>query len=329
MTRISRAFPVILALLAVPAAPGWADDETPLPEPDLSAVPGNMAMVDVRAFEIRTPGTDPRVLVQVLVENRTPRHYVGKWRAIVRRERRHAVIGECEGEALPRGQVAACNVWIPWSAVKEGETLEATLDREVPDFAAWDTDPSDDTRTVQLRTVPENGTVLRIARFEVSPRILQGMGEVRVRFSVEGAHLVWLLGAGKEPRLLGGHPADGLLEGRTTVRVRRSGPLTLVARNSLGAFVYQTVPVLNTYSPPKKPSWVKKTAQELDGKARAKILDAGVYDVDADRVILDNLRDYLAAKDWAKEYEMLRRRQDQGKPVPASVLNPEARRHRR
>ncbi len=329
MTRTSRPLLALLAFLFAAFAPAWAGDEVPLPEADVSAVPGNMALVDLRAFEIRTPGTDPRVLVQVLVENRTPRHYVGKWRALVRRGRRHAVIGECEGEALPRGQVAACDVWIPWSAVEEGETLEAVLDRNVPEFAQWDSDPSDDARTVTLKTVPEDGTVLRIARFEVTPRILQGMGEVRVRFSVEGAHLVWLIGAGKKPRLLGGHPADGLLEGKTTVRIKRSGPLTLVARNSLGAFVYQTIPVLNTYSPPKKPSWVKKSAQELDGKARAKILDAGVYDVDSDHVILENLREYLATKDWAMEYEMLRRQHDRGKPVPASVLNPEALKRRR
>ncbi len=329
MTRTSRALFVLLAFVAAGAVPARGGDEPPLPEKDVSGVPGNMALVDLRAFEIRTPGADPRLLVQVLVENRTPRHYVGRWRAVVRRGRKRATIGECEGAALPRGQVAACDVWIPWSAVKEGETLEAALDREVPEFARWDSDPSDDTRTVTVRTVPEDGTMLRIARFEVSPRILQGMGEVRVRFSVEGAHLVWLIGAGKTPRLLGGHPADGLLEGKTTVRVRRSGPLTLVARNSLGAFVYQTVPVLNTYSPPRKPGWVKKSAQELDGTARARILDAGVYDVDSDHVILENLREYLAAKDWAREYEMLRRQHDRGRPVPASVLNPAALEHRR
>jgi hypothetical protein len=59
--------------------------------------------------------------------------------------------------------------------------------------------------------------------------------------------------------------------------------------------------------------------------AKAEILDAGVYDVLEDQVVLDEINAYLSAKDWAAEIKRMRLQVDgEPDPLPAGVLNPKA-----
>ncbi|MDQ7006322.1 MAG: hypothetical protein Q9Q40_03750 [Acidobacteriota bacterium] len=304
--------------------------------------PGNLAVISFKLYEVGVAGVRHQMLARVLVENQSPldlespfRVLIGRaeatpaagGRGIFKRKPRpgSAAVGSCRGELLPRGQVAICDIWLQADLLAEGEEIAARLDRSLPGYAAWDGDPSNDQLVTRLRTTTPGRSTLRIAKWDVRPRILHGMGEVQFRFTVEGAHLAWLLSENeKEPRLVAGHPADGLLSGNGTIKIRESGPLTLVARNSLGAFVYETIPVLNSYEPPQN-AWHQAPAAAVDAEATARILDPGVYDEDDNRIILDNLASYLAAKDWAVELERLRRLGEEDKPLPASVLNPKAR----
>ncbi len=297
--------------------------------------PGNLGVLSFKLYEVGIGGSRHQVLARVLIENQSPLDRRDPYRVVVIREpegerrRRRSddvqILGSCGGNVLPRGQVAVCDIWLGGGSVGEGEEIRAVLDRSIESFDIWDGDPGNDERAAALRTIPVGDDPLRIATWDVQPRILHGMGEIQFRFTVEGAHLVWLLSdAEEEPRLVAGHPADGLLPGQGTVRIRNSGPLTLVARNTLGAFVYQTIPVLNSYQPPQ-PSWVDKAVSGPGSEAVARILAPGVYEEDDNVVILANLESYLKSKDWVVELERLRRLGEDDRPRPASVLNPKAR----
>ncbi|MBP7147762.1 MAG: hypothetical protein KBD01_09470 [Acidobacteria bacterium] len=322
----------VLALLALGtgllfqagAAFAQSAEERPLPdEASLKGVPGNLAVIDVKTYQLGISGGTKRLLVRSLVENQTPIDRDGPWRLQLRRRAGKEALGTCRGEILPRGRVAVCEIWVDDQDLVEGEALEAALDRSVPGFAKWDKNQADDVRGTNVRSVPEEGQLLRVAQWELRPMVLQGTGEVNFRFTVEGAHLVWLLSGDKPPRLLAGHPADGVLTGQGRLQVRESGPVTIVARNSLGAFVYQAVPILNTYQPGKV-EWLAGEAQQVDGEATARILDAGVYDVEEeDGIVLSNIQSYLAAKEWAA-FLKKRSGEDRPDPVPAGVLNPKA-----
>ncbi len=308
-----------LPIEAAPGLFGGRKDKAPV-----DGLGGDLAVIDLRVHEIRG-GAEPRVVVQALVENQKPINRTGPYELVIRRKDSKAPLGSCRGEVLPQGQVALCELWLMNSAVRQGEVYEASLNRSVGDFAAWDSDPSDDRRTYEVRTVTEGGQVLRLAGFDVMPQTIQGVAEVQFRFQVEGAHLVWLLAEDRPPRLLGGHPSDGLLQGKGKERISTSGPLTLVARNSYGSYVYQTIPIINSYQQ-VAPDWLRVPPQEVDGSATMKVLDPGVYDIDEDQVILDHLKEYLAAKDWQIAIQHLRTvTPDNDRPQPASVLNPKAR----
>ncbi|GEM_PF-4478810 len=293
--------------------------------------PGNMAVIDARFYEIATQGAQRRLLMRILVENQSPVDRNAGFRLEITKNRRRGSLGACQGEALPRGQVALCEVWLPTKGIEEGDTLTVTLARDFAGFAGWDNDPSDDRRSAELKTIPDGGAVLRIAKWDVRPRVMAGMGEAQFQFTVEGAHLVWLLPSGPDakPRLLAGHPADGILTGKGRIRIRQSGPVTLVSRNSLGAFVYETIPVQNTYSRPEAHQWLRAPSQEVDGVATAVIFEPGVYEDDADEAVLQALNTYLASKDWAAEIQRMQRPGEEERPRPASVLNPEATKRRR
>jgi hypothetical protein len=304
------------ALAAAQVAPNTAEP----PPPPVDGVPGNLALISLESYELTGRGGDSRLLLRALVENQTPVDREGPFEVVFsKRSGRNAELGVCRGELLPQGQLAVCELWLPGTAVREGQTIEAELSRQAAGFDEWDAKNSDDSISIALRTMPESGEVLRIASFAVEPQVLQGMGEVHFRFHVEGGHLVWLINQDEPPELVAGHPSDGLLSGRGTVKVKRSGPITLVARNSLGAFVYQTVPVSNLYAPPKK-TWVTASSEDLDEPATARVLDVGVFDVDEDAIILDELQSYLATKDWASLQDLAPKNDDD--PKPASVLNP-------
>ena len=307
-----------------------------LNRPKEDGPPGNLAVMSFQLYEIGVGSTRHQILARVLIENQSPLDRLKPFRVVVLRDEDRTarlgkqrneieILGTCNGEALPRGQVAICDIWLRGGLIEEGESIIAVLDRSIESFDIWDGEAGNDRRSAALRTMPGGGHVLRVASWEVRPRILHGMGEVQFRFTVEGAHLVWLLSQEEdEPRLIAGHPADGLLTGKGLVRVRSSGPLTLVARNSLGAFVYETIPVLNSYQQPK-PSWVQSPVDSIDDAAVARVLDPGVYEEDDNEIILKNLRLYLGTKNWAVELERLRRLGESDRPMPANVLNPKAR----
>ncbi len=336
-SRIRRVLPALALIVVLLLSSGSAfAGRRWLNRPQKDGPPGNLSVMSFQLYEIGVGSTRHQLLARVLVENQSPLDRLEPYRVVVlkgkdeevrRRGRKDEidVLGSCEGETLPRGQVAICDIWLGGRMIEEGESVLAALDRSIESFDAWDGDASNDKRAAMLRTLPGGRNVLRIAGWDIRPRILHGMGEVQFSFTVEGAHLVWLLSQEeKEPRLVAGHPADGLLAGKGLVKVRSSGPLTLVARNSLGAFVYETIPVLNSYQAPR-PSWIESPALTPDGAAVARVLDPGVYDEDDNQVILQNLLLYLETKDWAVELERLRRLGETNKPMPASVLNPKGR----
>jgi hypothetical protein len=291
---------------------------------DKGGMGGDLAIIDLRVHEVRTGGSEPRLVAQALVENQKPINRIGPYELQVRRKDSRETLGTCRGEALPQGQVALCELWLMNESVKHGDVFEAALNRSVGDFNSWDADPTDDRRTYEVRTIGEGNQVLRLAEFQVVPQTIQGVSEVQFRFQVDGAHLVWLLAEDRPPRLLAGHPADGPLQGKGKERLSTSGPLILVARNSFGSFVYQTIPVINTYQQAAY-NWSRVPPQAVDGSQTMKVLDPGVYDVDEDQVILEHLRAYLASKDWNAAVERLRNTMDSDRPQPASVLNPKAR----
>lgn len=285
----------------------------------------DLAVAELRVHEVRTSGAEPRVVIQAVIENQKPVGRTGPYELQVRQKGSRKVLGACRGEALPQGQSALCELWLKDVPIKQGDTFEAMLNRGVADFGSWDQDESNDRRTAEIRTISEGGEMLRLVSFEIVPTTIRGTSDVQFRFQIEGAHLVWLLAEDRPPRLLAGHPADGLLQGKGRERISASGPVTLVARNSFGSFVYKTIPVINAYQEPA-PEWTRVLPQEVDGVATMKVLDPGVYDIDADAEILQGLRTYLATKEWLAPLDRLREHQAPSDvPQPASVLNPRAR----
>ncbi len=316
----------ILITTALPVQAGLFGGRKNKPAQTTNAIGGDLAIIDLRVHEIRTAGAEPRIVAQALIENQKPINRTGPFEVQIRRTDSRQNFGSCRGEALPQGQVALCEVWLMNQSLRQGDVFEAVLNRSVGDFNSWDTDQADDRRSTEVRTIGEGNQVLRLATFDVVPQQIQGVADVQFRFQVEGAHLVWLLTEDNPPRLLAGHPSDGPLQGRGKERITNSGPLTIVARNSFGSYVYQTIPVINTYQQ-AAPKWAQVPAQSVDGSATMKVLDPGVYDVDEDQVILEHLRSYLAAKDWNAALERLRQLPGPPNdgPQPASVLNPKAR----
>lgn len=283
---------------------------------------GNLAVIDFRVHPISTGGVPPRVVAQILVENQSPVPRTGPYAVEIRRKGEKQALGVCENdEGIPGGQVVLCELWLDDMPVRQNDAFEAYLNRNVGDFNRWDGDPADDVKSYDIRTTAEGGQVLRIANFEVLPRTVQGPSEVQFRFQVEGAHLIWLVSGDNPPRLLAGHPADGLLNGKGRERVTLSGPVTLVARNSFGAFVYQAIPVLNLFQPLPHPLAEKPKAEEGE-PGQLRVLDPGVYDVDQDQSILENIRSFLAKKNWIAALEGLR--EEATRPRAASAINPMA-----
>jgi hypothetical protein len=313
--------------LAPPAEAGrrWSEGS------DETGPPGDLSIIGFELFEVGSPGVHHRVLARIQVENQSPLNLETPFTVRIvrdgRRPQEAEALSECRGEALPRGQIAICDIWLGGDRVEQGESLVAVLDRSQESFDDWDGDASDDTRAAIMRTRAGARGSLRIASWQVRPRILHGMGEVQFSFTVEGGHLVWVMTEEEEqPRLVAGHPADGLLSGKGTLRIRESGPITIVARNSLGGFVYAAIPVLNSYETPK-PSWGRETsAAAVDGYVTPRILDPGVYEDDDNEIVLQSIRTYLEAKNWTAALERLRRLDERDEePRPASVLNPRAR----
>lgn len=332
-----------LALTSAYAGRHWDGREIPEPEekqPKLrSGSPGNLAIIDLKVFELSHSGTHRRYLARALVENQSPVTLDAQWN-VQFRERGgsrlngvKAIVGSCGAHGLPRGQVAVCEAWLPSDMLEEGDLVEAKFDRRgLKEFAKWDGDQSNDVATAVVETIVPGESPLRIAEWSVRPRVLHGKGEVQFRFSVEGAHLAWLLVEGEEPRLLAGHPADGLISGASTAHVKQSGPVTIVARNSLGAFVYAAIPVLNTYDPPK-PVWIEMTGQGADEPDElVEVLEPGVYEVDDNNRVLKILGADLSRRDWTRALSDLDLVGDdldhRPPPIPANVLNPKARKRR-
>ncbi len=323
--RFALAVVIGLALLHSPDSAAKKELDPPVTAAPAGA-PGNLAIIDLKTYDIAMTGAERRILVRTLIENQTPVNFESSWTLDVRKAgkgKQQQSLGTCEGANLPQGRVAVCEVWVAGETLKEDDMVESSL-RRAGALAAWDRDSSDDLRSVVLRTTPERGNVLRIADWKLFPTILTGANEVQFEFTVEGSHLVWVITPDSPgPRLLAGHPADGVLTGKGKERVKTSGPVTLIARNSLGAYVYQAIPVVHPYAAIKK-TWLEAPKSDTtEAAAKAEILDAGVYDVPEDQVVLDEINAYLSAKDWAAEIKRLRLQvEGEPDPVPASVLNP-------
>lgn len=285
---------------------------------------GNLAVIEIKLFELSLGGAERRLLVRSLVENQTATDLAGPFVVEHFNTRNRMPLGSCRGEELPAHQVAVCDLWVRAEAVDEGESVEAVLNRRVPGFGAWDRAPVDDGQVATLRTIPEEGQKLAIHRWDIDPLVLTGAGEVGFRFSVEGAHLVWLLIPGKAPRLLAGHPADGTLSGEGRAQVQESGSLTLAARNSLGAFVYRNLPVVLTGV--RETLRTESARLPEEGRVEARVLDPGDFDVpDEDGPVLDTLRAVLAADDLAARWKRLKGIVKPGEPVQAKDPQPRPR----
>ena len=317
-------FTAVLALALGTARASARRTEKRTPPPG-AGVSGNLSVVDLRVHEVAAGGAEPRLVVQALVENQSPVSRSGAYALKIRHKDSRRELGVCTGNRLPQGQIALCELWLVGESASHGDVFEALLDRTAGDFGTWDGDPGDDGRRYSVRTITEGGQVLRLAQFDVAPQLFQGATEVQFRFQVEGGHLVWLLAEDRPPRLLAGHPADGLLVGKGRERIISSSPLTLVARDSFGSFVYQTIPVFNTYEQPSVEE-ARLPEERSESKVAMKVLEPGIYDVDEDQVILEKLRVHLAAKDWAQALQQLRDAPHQRPaPRPASALNPKTR----
>lgn len=288
-----------LASLAAGCSSGSDEAEGPLIEvPAIElrkppeSVPPSLGVIELRAYQVLLSPEERRVLVRALVENQSAHDLSTPFRLEVRLHRGGAIVGTCTGDAgLPAARVALCEVWIdPKDPALEGAILEAELARNVPGFAGWDKVVADDRREVVLRTLTEETGTLRITEWSLQPVMLPRGGEVVFRFAVEGAHLVWLLTEEKDPRLLAGNPADGLLEGRGRVNVLATGPVTLIARNSLGVYVYRAAPVF-VGGPAGGELWAAAQVPTTAGRAVARILEPGIYDIyEQDQLLLESIR---------------------------------------
>ena len=289
----------LLAALAGGCSPGGDEAEGPLIEvPAIElrkppeSVPPSLGVIELRAYQVLAARDERRVLVRALIENQSAHDLSSPFRLDVRLHRGGAVVGNCRGDAgLPAARVALCEVWVdPRDPALEGAVLEAELARSVPGFAAWDKVAADDRREVVLRTLTEETGTLRITEWMLEPVMLPRGGEVNFRFAVEGAHLVWLMSQDKTPRLLAGNPADGLLEGRGRVNVMATGPVTLVARNSLGVYVYRAAPVFVSGTAGGE-LWAAAQVPTVSGQAAARTLEPGIYDIyEQDQLLLESIR---------------------------------------
>ena len=288
----------LLASFAGGCSPGSDEPESPLldsPAMELrmpaESVPPNLGIIDMKAYQVLVSRDERRVLVRALIENQSAHDLPSPFRLDVRLHRGGQAVGTCRGdEGLPAARVALCEVWIdPKDPALEGAILEVELARNVPGFADWDKVPADDRREVVLRTLTEETGTLRITEWSLQPVMLPRGGEVSFRFAVEGAHLVWLMSEEKTPRLLAGNPADGLLEGGGRVNVLSTGPVTLIARNSLGVYVYRAAPVF--VSGTAGELWAAAQVPTASGNAQAQILEPGIYDIyEQDQLLLESIR---------------------------------------
>ncbi len=291
LRRTAIATPLVICAIAAScrgsSAPGPA---TPTPR-------GNLSVVDLRVHQIAAAGAAPRLAIQALVENDSPLDRTGPYEIEIRRQNAPHALGVCRGEALPRGRVALCELWLVNEAALHGDVFEAALNRKIDDFGEWDVKPEDDQRKVLIRAIAEGGDVLALDSFEVAPRIFRGPTEILFRVRVAGAHLAWLLVGDRPVRLVAGDPADSLLSGKGREPMTDSALLTLVARNSFGSFIYQTTAVFSIDQQPPTPA---PPPAEPPVEAALKVLDPGMYDVDEDEVILERIRERLAGWEWVR-----------------------------
>lgn len=275
---------------------------------------GNLSLVDLRVHQIVASDAEPRLVIQVLVENDSALDRDGAYEVLVRRGGATRTLASCRGDHLPRTRVALCDIWLVNEAALHGDVFEAVLNRSVDDFGAWDAKPEDDRRTLLVRAITEGGEVLQLDSFDVGPSRFQGPTDVYFRFRIEGAHLAWLLVGDRPPRLLAGHPADALLTGNGRERINTSTPLVLVARNSFGAYIYQTYAVFNAE---QQPAPAPAPPPEPPVEATLSVLEPGMFDVDEDEVILEKIRSHLASRDWARAVKAFRPAELPPAPAPS------------
>jgi hypothetical protein len=260
---------------------------------------GNAGITELTVFTIGADRADARSLTRVFVENLSDVELRHPWQVTLSDRESGATLARCGAARLPDSRVAVCELWLPAAAVTEEHVLVARLDRSLDGFANWDRDPADDERSTRVRTTLPGASPLEITAWEVSPREIFGQAEIHFRFDVAGAYLAWLLTADSD-LLVAGHPADGVLAGRGSVVLQRSGPVTLVARNALGAFVYESVTVREVGG--ERPGELQPVRPQVTARDRlfeARILEAGVFDDDENAAVLGYLRRSLAAEPGA------------------------------
>lgn len=331
MPFVRRLLVPMLALACVLGALGSAEAgwfKRKAKEPEVPP-PGNIAVDALEVFEVRAPGAMPRFLLRARVGNPGAVERAEPFRVIFRSSRGEG-LGVCEGEGIKRGELLLCELWTQVDSPHEVEDFVAQLDREFHAMNAFDGNREDDEARTPLDQI---AGAPRIERFDVLPRVLQGMGEVRYHYSIERGHLVWLVGENGEPRLIAGHPSNGLLSGDGRLRVRTTGPITIVARDVEGAFVYATIPVTNLHSE-KTNAWAHEPPPPSEEEsAVAEPRDTSLERVDArpwtedssagDLVVLESLVEYLETRSWAWASPPLRPELiHRARPKPANALNP-------
>ncbi|GAB4375743.1 MAG: hypothetical protein Kow0062_15160 [Acidobacteriota bacterium] len=260
---------------------------------------GDLAVVRLVVHEVAGPSGPARAFLRLDVKNvsATPREDPFDV-VVVAGEKLDRVYGRCRADGLAPGESVRCDVFLDVPLTKVGDRFAARLDRRAFRLDRWDRRRRNDQR-IAAAPDPGRAGAVRIAEFEVLPRVLRGMGEVTFRYTVEHGHLVWILAEGEPARLLGGHPADGLLAGQGRLKIRDSGPVTLVARDRDGRFVYRTVPVTNTYRPHR--AWAPESGDDRGAIIAARPLEAGAGEAPVDPVVLEVLERRIAALGWAPE----------------------------
>jgi hypothetical protein len=281
---------IVLLATGVPSAEAGRRHRDAAP-----AVSGDLALSGFEVRALRTRGAVPRMLLRVVVENRGPNGWDSAYAVAFRGIENPDTFGLCRGDGLAAGARSVCHTWVPATGLPRDDGLTAAVERDDA-LDEWDVDETNDRVELPASALSLSGDVpLRVASFEVRPHVLQGMGEVRYSFTVEKGHLAWLLVQDEDPMLVGGHPDDGLLTGSGKVRIRESGPVTIVARDTTGEFVYRTVMVTNVYEPARK-RW---DAGEPGGDGvmtwvSASVLDSDEAPASVEEVMMAHLRSLLS-----------------------------------
>lgn len=324
--RFARRFVLGLVVVAMLGA-GFAEAglfSRSRKEPRAEGPQGDLAIASLQIHEITAQGGAPRYLLRAVVENRGDLPRTAPFRVTFHADIEGAFLGGCMGESLEKGARGLCEVWSAGAAPPGTSRITAKIDRAAEGLDTWDADVANDRVEEAIVAGDKAKQPVRIAIYDVQPHVIQGAGEVRFEFTVEAAHLVWLIVQNEEPRLVAGHPEDGVLTGQGRLTIRDSGPITLVARDLGGSYVYRTVPITNAYRT-AQPDWSQPQAGKDAGLGTLSAFAESNSEAEADPVVLAGLKNYIAGKRWNDRGLAPLDLSGERKRDPGTAINPAAR----